>query len=235
MFFCKKKNKIKLEAYTMIGELIELFPPRKTRESLPNWYNSLPASKESDRQKTIRHCMGFKDLHSEGLILPSWAEYNILVDQNGGTNVTCPLRQEGGNSSSHDLTTQATGAWPGYVNVKLHSPWWFYCSEPVQWLWTQPTWLQQDPQQWTLAPGITEFKSNHQTNVIGLFKIPQETQIIKIKPGDALAHLIPLTDQPWELELKVMTPHDWSSKFARWEHSFDLIYQKTRAILERKK
>ncbi len=230
----KKKRKIKLVAYTSVGELISLFPPVRAKEALPSWYQNIPTGKDTDRQKTIRHCMGFKDLHNEGLVIPSWAEYNILVDANGMSNVTCPARQQGGDSSSHDLATQAPGAWPGYINVKLHSPWWFYCSEPIKWAWVQPTWLQQDPQRFMLAPGITEFKSNHQTNIIGLVKIPKETDVIKIKPGEPLAHLIPLIEEPWELEVSVLTGETWSKKIARWEHSFDLIYQKTRAILERK-
>lgn len=233
MFF--KKKKIKLEAYAPAGELIDLFPPVVAKEAIPEWYNQLPANKGLFRQKNVKHCSGFKELYNEGVILPAWSDYNIIINPDGQVQSESPYAVDSGHSSSHEIQREAFGAWPGYTNIKLHSPWWFWCSEPVKWLIIQPTWNRHDPTAWAMPPGITEFKYQHQTNVQMLFKVEQQPYTYQVKPGEALLHIIPLFDRPWELELKVMSNDTWASKFARWKHSFDLEYQKTRSIIGKKK
>jgi hypothetical protein len=231
MFF-KKKKKIILEAYTNVGELIDLFPPVKSKDTLPSWYKAIPKAKTDQRVFNVTHCTGFRDLYSDGLMLPNWADYHIDFDERGNFNVDCPMKSPEGNFTWHDSDAQAPGAWPGYVDIKLLSPWLFYCEEPIKWLCVDPTWYKQDPLQYVSPSGIVEFRTMHNTNVNLLFR--REKGSYKITAGQMLLHIIPLTDQPWELKVNMLTPEIWASKFARWEHTFGQNYQKTRSIILKK-
>lgn len=232
MFFFKRK-KIILEAYGQAKELIDLFPPVKTQTIRPEWYKGL------DKEKpTVRHCAGFNDLFSNGLLFPCWAEYKIHLSPLGIRRVECSTEAVGPNGAGgHDLKHQANNAWPDYENVKLLSPWNFWCSEPIRWAWIQPTWLQRNPDEYILPPAITEFRYQTGTHVNLLVKRPvgEEDKIIHIESGTPLVHLVPLIERPWDIEIKMMDPKIWNEKFTKWDHSFRLGYLKTRNILENKK
>lgn len=231
MFFIKRK-KIILEAYCQSNELRQLFPPIKSLTVRPEWYKGL--NKEAP---TIRHCAGFNDLFANALILPCWAEYKIQLGSNGIHGVSCSTQAMGpSGTGGHDLKVQTNNAWPGYQSVKLLSPWSFWCSEPVPWIWVQPIWLQEDPEEYTMPPAITEFRFQNGTHVNLIVKLPEEGtwREIHIEPSTPLAMLVPLVERPWDIEVKMMTPEIWNEKFTKWDHSFRLGYLKTRRILERK-
>jgi hypothetical protein len=227
-----KKKPIKIEAYAPTGSLIDFFPITTAKEALPQWYHNLP--KDYSKHNTVKHCAGIRDLFSTGFIVPSWGEYDITVTPTGEALIDSPVVQLQGHSSQHHVDEEAPGAWPGYTNVKLHNPWWFWCDTPIKWMLIGPAWNQQDPQQYTTIPGIVEFRYNHQANVNTLFKIQKNNYVTKIKPGDALLHMIPITEEPCEIELKVMTDDVYTNKFAGWQHSFNLGYQKIRNIMDKR-
>lgn len=229
MFFNKKNDKLVLEMYAEIGELCELFPPERLKKSIPSWFYNIPG----DGKKTVKQCPGFIDLHDSGIVVRSWAEYEITVSPHSA-QVKAPQYQRGPHSDIHDLNFQAPGAWPGYQNVKLHSPWLFWCNEPIKWMWTQPTWEQNDPAKFIVIPGVSEYKYQNRTNILLLFKSQPTEYKVHIRPGDILAHLVPLTERPVEYKVDVLTPDIYNRKFAKWNHSFDMVYQKTKAIIGRR-
>lgn len=230
MIFRFKKNKIVLEAFTFTEDLINLFPITYSKESYPHWYQSL-----SNSNPTIKHCMGFQDLYNRSLTMPAWAEYLISIEQDGFIKVDSPMKHETPEYwIQHNLEIQANGAWPGYANIKLRSPWFLKTDRMVKWLMIPATWEQRDPGEWLQVPGSLEFKYQHQTNINGLFKIETAPKKIKIKAGQPLVHLVPLFDSPWELKLRIMEGNDYKKYFSGWPHSFNYVYQKTRSILERR-
>jgi hypothetical protein len=97
-----------------------------------------------------------------------------------------------------------------------------------------PVWHLKNPLEWTVVPGMLEFKYQHATNINLLFKLRPEKYMVRIKAGQPIAHLVPMFDQSWEFETKAMDISDWKKHFARWPHSFDLVYQKTRAFVQKR-
>lgn len=225
-----KKN-ITLEAYAPVGDLIDIFPIEKSESSYPSWYKNLP---KGYNDNNVRNCTGIRDLFGEGFMIPSWGEYQITIHPDGESVVESPVQLRWGHSSKHNISTEAPGAWPGYVNIKLHNPWWFWCPKPIKWLMIQPTWAQQDPQEYTIVPGVTEFRYNNQANINTIWKVKEYSYTVKISAGDMLAQIIPITEEKIGLELKVLTDEIYGQKFAPWMHSFRFGYQKLRAIMEKR-
>jgi hypothetical protein len=227
MFFTRQK-KITLEAYAPVGELINLFPIIKA--DTPNWFKKISANVNNG--SNIKHCSGVKDLYKRGLMFPLWADYEIDISRTGVSVRSGMAEDKFKSADIHNLQNQASGLWPGYSSVKFNSPWYFWCSEPIEWVWVQPMWDQQHPQQLSLVPGISEYKYMHQTNINTLIRIPDKQETISLKAGTPMAHLIPLTEKDWDLKLIVMDSTAWATKFSPWSFSLGhaLRYQKIKKI-----
>jgi hypothetical protein len=227
-----KQKKIKLEVYAPVQQLVDLFPPVVMKDAYPDWYARMPKGKDSEN---VSHCMGLKDLYNQGLMLPLWTDYEIDFSPRGVTDIRWASdNNDTSTGAIHELHRQAPGAFPGYTNVKFNSPWWFWCSEPVQWLWSQPAWNQPDPQKFTVVPGVVEYKHQNNTHINTLWQLGRANRTEKLRAGDPMVHIIPLTDQPWELEIGVMSPEIFTKKFARWNYSFNLQYQRLRSHFQKR-
>jgi hypothetical protein len=232
IFNFSRKEKIKLDAYTIVGDLIDIIPPTLSKNNLPEWYSRLPKGGEIPN---VRHCSGFKDLHNEGILIRAWSDMEIEISPDESVQFDVACKDELKDPiERHDIKNQATGAWPGYTNLKLVSPWWFKCNKPVKWAMLPPVWHTKDPLDWMVVPGMLEFKYQHATNVNLLFKLKSEPFMVRIKAGQPLVHMVPMFDESWELDVKAMDISDWKRHFARWNHSFDLVYQKTRALVQKR-
>lgn len=226
-----KKKPLKLEAYAPVGDLAEYFPITPTRDSLPPWYNNIP--KHDDN--TVKNCMGFRDLMGHGFLIPAWGDFEVKISPNGRAEVETPVIQQGPSFMQHNIAREAPNAWPAYTNVKFNTPWWFYCEEPIKWLVVDPTWHRKDPTQYAIPTGVLEFRYNNQALVNTLWKTQEREYLTKIRAGDALLQLIPVTERPVELELKILTEDIYVAKFAGWAHSFKFGYQKIRAMMDKRK
>jgi len=234
MFFKKKKKVIKLEMYAPVGQLIDMLPPVLMKDDIPAWYDNIPADAPG---KTVKHCPGFKDLYSKGISIPLWADYNVETGVNKITNITWPKKSGLLNAGGHNLQQQAPSAWPDYVNIKFESPWRVWCDEPIPFIFLQPVWNQKDPQQFTTVPGVTEFRYQHQINIITLWKtngIPRQDML---KAGTTIAQLIPLTDdRPIEISLHTLTQDVYNEKFVAWDYSLGKAsYMKLKNIINKNK
>lgn len=230
MFFNKIKP-VKLEMYAPMGQLIDLFSPKPMRENIPDWWTAIN-SKAIDN-KTVKHCPGFKDLYSQGIALPLWSDYEIVLDTKEIVDIRWARQANQPGAGQHNLASQAPDAWPGYVNIKFQSPWNFHCDESVQFVWIQPVWGQENPQEFTLVPGITDFNINKQTNINTLWKLGHRKATIKA--GTVMAQLIPITDRPLEISYHVMNNDTFNKKFAVWDFTLGLAqYAKNKMILRNK-
>jgi len=231
--FNKKKDKINLQCYTTMQSLVDLFPPEVNKDGLPNWYHQLP---KEEGWVTVRHCNGFQDLYKNSIIIRSWSDIDIEVRPDGSIAYDFACKDEIKTPlERHHIDSQAMGAWPGYCNVKLMSPWYFKTDKMYKWLMIPAVWDQKDPLEWTISTGILEFKYQHVTNINCLLKLKPEPYMVSIKAGQALVQLIPLIEDDWEMNIELFDERDWVKKFGRWNHAFHLTYQKTRAMLEKKR
>ena len=233
MIFLKKTKPIVLEAFAPAGELIDLFPIEKGKDRLPSRFQSLPKPHETH---TVRNCPGLKDLSSSSFIFPSWGEFEITINTDGKADVVTPVSfYNMPGTSQHSIPAEAPGSWPGYTNIKFHNPWYLYCNEPIKWLMVQPTWHVPDPLRWTPVTGVAEFRYLHVCHINTLWRVYDVPYTTKIKSGDPLVQLIPITERPVTLKLEVMTDDIYKKKFQPWHHAFEYSYQKARAFVEKRK
>jgi len=233
MIFLKKTKPIVLEAYAPVGELIDYFPMIKAKDFPPSWFPSLPKPHETH---TVRNCPGLKDLLSSGFIFQSWGEFDITINTDGKADVVSPVAfYDMPPTSQHSISAEAPGAWPGYTNLKFHNPWHLYCAEPIKWLMVQPTWHQADPLRWAPVTGAAEFRYQHPCHINTVWRIYDIPYTTKIKSGEPLLQIIPITERPVILKLDVMTDEIYKKKFQPWFHAFEYSYQKARAFVEKRK
>jgi len=232
VFFIKKKEKIKVELYSPIGQLIDMFPPVLMQNDLPSWYNNIPNS----NIKTVKHCPGLRDLYENGISVPLWTDYLIDIGEDTINNVDWPKRNPNSGIGKHDLSIQAPKAWPGYYNIKFESPWHVWCNEPIPFIFVQPVWNQGDPQQFTNVPGVTEFRNQHQLHINTLWKPSGVPQEVMLKAGTILSHLVPLSDRPVEISFHILTETIYKEKFSVWDYTLGRAsYLKYKSIISKKK
>lgn len=219
----KKKEKLKLEIYTHNGQLMDMFPPALMKDAIPNWFSKM----SNDKQKpyhTVKGCPGIQHLYGKGISLPLWSDYSVEVGTTNIENIDWPKKSNQPGAESHALELQAPDAWPGYASVKFLSPWFFVCQEPVPFVWLQNVWGYNDPQQFTIVPGVTEFKYMHQTHINTLWKIDGTPRKEVIKAGTTMVQLIPLTDRPLEISINLITEDIYKRKFMLWDFTFGSGY-----------
>ena len=226
-----KKNKLVLTANSPSDGLVDLFPLVKGR--LPNFFKNL---KKNDLQKetnnNVRVCPGLTDLYSTAISIPAWQDIKITIGPRG-MDVDAPQMQW--SASSHDLNSQAPGAWPGYVNIKLESPWILQCNKDVKWTMIQPVWDQQMPHEQIVVPGVLEFKYQNQANINLIFPVHNTEKEYKIKAGDIIAMLIPNFDNDYDIVCQYIDKLNVDRILnSRWIFANGPTYPKMRSILRNK-
>jgi hypothetical protein len=227
----KKKEKLKIDIYGPCGQLIDMFPPTLMKESLPKWFGNL--SNKQKPYKTVKGCPGLHHLYGKGISLPLWSDYSIEIGETSIENIDWPKKSNQVGATAHDLELQAPGAWPGYKSIKFSSPWFFSCKEPVPFVWVQNVWSYEDPQQFTVVPGMTEFKYTHQTHINTLWKTDGKPRKEILKAGTPMVQLVPLTERPIELSFNVMTEEIFNQKFMVWDFTFASFYAKSKFAINK--
>ena len=232
--FNKKKEKIKLTCNAASTGLIDLFPVVKGKDSMPSFFKKLPKQDIKTAEcNNVRVCPGLTDLYAKSVIIPAWQDYEITIYPNGQCDVMCPQEQWG--VTQHPIDIQASGAWPGYLNIKLSSPWLIECNKPTTWLMSQAIWDQHSPDEFIVVPGILEFQYQNMSNVNLLFKIPNETKNYKIKAGDRLAMLTANTEEDFDVECTYMDEAKFNKIITnRWQFGFGPSYARIKSIMKGK-
>ena len=233
MLFKFKEKPIVLELFAPVGELITYFPIVKSKEFYPSWFQALPKPSEAH---TVRNCPGLQDLLSATLTIPAWGDFNVTINPSGKANVETPVNFYNLQpTSQHFVHKEVPGTWQGLTNIKFHNPWYIKCSDSIDWILADPTWHRTDPLQFSTVTGATEFKIQNFCHINTLWKVTQQPYTVKIKAGDAMAHLVPLTERKIELKFEVMTEEIYKRRFQPWQFTFEYPYQKVRAMLRKKK
>lgn len=230
----KRKEKIKIIGNCPSNGLVELFPLKKGR--LPSWFKHLPKNDlTNEDHNNVRVCPGLTDLHSRAISIPMWQDMSITLDPLGGLHIDAP--QPNWSATTHPIDIQAPGAWPGYINVKLSSPWIIECNKDVQWTMMQSVWDQKHPDEMVVIPGNLEFKYQNQSNINLLFPIPKDkNKTYTFKAGNVVALLVPNFEDDFELTCEYMGPEKWTRmQSSRWIFTRGPAYARLRSIIRNKK
>ena len=218
----KKKKKI-LTAYCNSDDLIKLFPILQGKASIPSWFTKLPVLDPRDDIKNVRTCPGIVELYKNTLLIQNWQDYSIIVNSDGEISYDCP--NEYFQITSHHIGVQAGNAWPGYVNVKIQSPWILDSSDDTRWIFSQAVWNQKDPDEFLAIPGVIDFKYQHHLSANLLLKLPKNgSKEYFIPAGTPLTTLTPLTEEKVNFNIKYASVEKINRIINRWDFSFNETY-----------
>jgi hypothetical protein len=208
MFLFKRKA-IELIAYTDDPSLAELFPAVKAIKSMPDYYKKMPSKNLKEPhllhkidntlnyEANIKTCYGINQFHITGYLLPLWADYSILSNDQqvscvGAGNSTCEIH--GAKQSKNVLDN--------FHTIKLASPWLFACKENINFIGIQ-NFYASNSVDWNVAPGMYNFTYQRQSHLFLLVNKNTNKEIF-LRAGTPLLKLIPITDRNVELKIEVV-------------------------------
>lgn len=188
--------------------LLELYPPVKARDFLPNWYKKQSGYNKHDIKwgptvKSAKVCPAITYELTDGIILPAWSDILLRYD-NKEARWYCSAGDNNWRSSSAEKFEWLSTHNPQqteymdlnigtYGAIKLNSPYYIKTENGV---WTKFTDLfHHIRRDIKLIPGTVETDIWHEVNFPFEFNKPLEDNLeenIIIKAGDPLVMLTPM-------------------------------------------
>jgi hypothetical protein len=214
MLFNFKKKKLVLDCFTSESHVFNLQPIQKASNFIPQWWSNLPTYKELNMPfggyENMRGCRGFTNLYSKGFILPLWSDAAFEIAPKGELGFNSFFADENTQVDlHHDEQRGSYLSSLDYQHLKIISPWLFRCNKDISWMFQQPTWNYEKPEDIIIPPAIVDFSGNSSTNInIALPRDDNSKQIL-IKFGTPMAHIIPLTDSKVELKNHLISASEY--------------------------
>lgn len=198
MFIFKKKT-LNLDFFTSRPSAHDLFPPDYSNKFIPEWWKKLPQTFEKPGAffptGTIKSCYGFRSYYKQGFMIPLWSDFAIDVAQAGDINTRWKFSDDSIASSHPPDQWDAYLSPLYYTHIKLHSPWFVTCKDPVDFIVQQPLWNQTEIGNYTLLPGVVDFKYQQSTQINMMVKHLDNRRRFIIPSGTPIIQFVPLTDR----------------------------------------
>jgi hypothetical protein len=221
MFFKKKKPKI--EFFSKVPGIADTYPIIPASKFSPRW---MKACKEDYiRTKNYRvpshlqQCPGIFDLYKHGFIIPLWHDTVIKTEgENEAFGYVHPSEilsdmLEGEPVGTHPYNiTKFLPKRPQSIApiMKFNTPWNVIAPKGMKFLMTAVAYT--DTYEFEASTGILDPSYSTELNVQGYWNVKRGEK--QLKAGHALAHLIPLTEESYDYEVRDATEHDlkWFEK-----------------------
>lgn len=228
----KRKKTITLNCYCIEPQTNKLFPIQKAKDFIPDWYKGLPPYTMPERMPTTRVCPGIRDAHSKGIIIPLWSDLKVFYDSQGNVEVTAPLNTHNKQAEVHN-PGQWGNQYKGWTHVKILSPWFIECNEPVPFMMVEPFWFRDDVPEYRISPGVVEFKYQHASHAQVFLPPTEESKIIGMEGSMPFIHLVPLEDVNIELNICHLDNESYERVVHKSHWTWGNIYYKTKKVMER--
>lgn len=212
-----KKSKIVIDAFTSSSTAYEWFPIDRTQKYIPEWWKKIPSSYKlenpstlKDIALTIKKCPGVIDLFTCGFILPLWTDLVMVLtpDQN-------MFNYEFASKSPNwfiDLNEhrQYLNAFSNkFLQAKITSPWIIKEKSGVKFTLIEPTWTMSNPNEFTVVPGMLDFKYQNNINVNVFLEMSSRGCRVDMRAGQPLAQFIPLSDKEIEVRNHLVSDQEY--------------------------
>ena len=205
MLFLFKKKELIVDCFTADPYVYEYCKIMPATRYFPEWFKQLPyTTKPDNTSKTypsIKNCDGFKTLYKKSFVLPFWTTINVRVgkreDSKFEWECVSHLKIEHHHEKQFDgfLPDQKIG------HLKFVSPWFLKSKNGFNFHWSEPFWNNQKINDYTVIPGILDFKYQHATNINILFEFKEKERTLIIEPGTPLVMLTPLVNDDVTVKL----------------------------------
>jgi hypothetical protein len=193
-----KKNKNTLTFNNRRQQLIDLLPPTQGMKNVPLWWKNKPGITPH-----ITSCPGITELYKRAITIPLWVDYEIEYDENF-LNITVP------GVDQHNLYQYVVGHHPDQYNnafsdcyhIKLINPWLIEATELTTFLMIDATWNRDTLDDYTITPGMLEFKYQHACHINIFLHKSKSVKKIKFNAGSKFVQLIPLDKRDFKIVYK---------------------------------
>lgn len=197
--FWKNKNKSTVVFNNRRQKLIDLLPPTMGMKHVPSWWKN-----KSNYKPHITSCSGIIELYKNAITVPLWIDYEIEFDQNNILNINVP---NAGPENIYEYIVghhpeQFNNAYPDYHHVKLINPWLIESDKVIPFLLIDTTWNRDSFDDYTIPPGIIEFKYQHSCHVNMFLRKENRVKKINLTAGSKLVHLIPLEKHDFDIQYR---------------------------------
>lgn len=229
MMFWFKPRKIHVDCFTKVETIAQVNPIRKAHHFVPDWWkkldNTFPVTNQHGlvvQKGTMKHCIGFIELHKRGLIMPMWSDL-VMEVINGNYRYQMALEDYGLNGGMSILWHNAEQHGNHYndkISLKITSPWKLREKTGVDFLYTPYTWATAKTlPKIQFLNGMLNFKHQASTHIQGFLPIEDQQCRMEIEAGEPLMQLIPLSDKKIEPHIHVVTDAEFE-KFKYLEATF---------------
>jgi len=220
--FIIKPSSIVIDTFTYIEEVHDLYAPDLASRFVPKWWKDLATNYQANLQfpqvefATAKKCIGIIETYKNGFILPLWSDLAINVMSTGDDRRYSYMFADQESTANHHNPEQfGNFVDPSKLqHLKLGSPWKFKEKSGVTFSLNQPTWnLQNHIVDFTIIPGLSDFKYQNSTNIQMLLHYPPSntTKHLLIEAGTPMYHIIPMSDKKVTIKKHLVSREEWDS------------------------
>lgn len=198
---------ISIDAFTYVESVYKLYPPRLSRDYIPQWWRNLPTDFDDPgfgavKNPTMKRCTGFIEAFRTGFMVPMWTDLALELFNEPPGRTSFRYRFADGEGV---IQTHMHQQYTGFVDtnrqqhLKIIVPWRIREPTGVNFTVTQPVWnmgeLNRDI---TILGGVTDFKYQDSAHFQLLVNYPEVgTKNSILIPADMpLMQVIPVSDRP---------------------------------------
>lgn len=183
------------------------------RKFFPEWFKVLNKNALSS-DATMKNCEAFANYYSKGIVIPLWGELDVTIHALKETDdENSRIFSWQSSNGDFDFTSrhgqdQFAGFGNGNThNLKIEAPWGFKTTEPIHFVWSQPTWSQPKTFHDVAGlPAVIQFKSQAFTNINFMFEQNAEERKFNFQPLTPMAMLHPMTERRVEIRNHLVSP-----------------------------
>jgi hypothetical protein len=216
----------KIEFYSKVPGLPDLFPIVDAKDALPKWAKAARDSYVKKKEQTtgrinhIYQCPGIFDLFNHGYVIPMWHDVVITTNGNpdefGWTIPSTDLTEFDKETSIIENQTNGFGSvlpikpWSLNTLIKVNTPWNVVAPRGVKFLIIPIAY--PDSFEFESSIGILDPGYSNEINIQLYYNVHKGD--VLIKAGTPLAHIIPLSEQNFELVCREINAVDkfWIAK-----------------------
>lgn len=237
----KLARPVYVDCYTTSQPAYEVARIKSAARYIPKWWKNIsttlthPLINEGvelyGNTPTMRGCAGFIDLFKNSFALPLWSDVSILVYPEGQEGYYWKFADNMSEAEEHSPVQRGAFMDPKkYQHIKLKSPWYLRCEEPIEFLFFDPFWLRKDEETVLIPPGIVNYKYQTTTSInMFIRKLPGENRTVSLEFNTPLVFLTPLTTRKVILRHHIVS-EEKLSQLRRNQVAFVNSYQKAKAV-----
>lgn len=192
----RRQKPIVLRCYTALSAAASLFPVGESRKYPLKW---MPQA--APNAPSIRGCPGIRDYAGAGFVLPLWTDVRITA----ATNILeCKLEVADRDVNRFKFimpgTTGGLFAGASLAHLKIVPPWFFRCSEEIKFYFSGAFYHLNTPDM-LVCPGHVDYVHQLTPTMQTFIRVYGGPTVLELQAGTPLAHIIPLTERPVQLEV----------------------------------